>query len=141
MLRPPAGDAARAQFTDWFQSTLEATQGQIDGFFSQLPYKKCYLEEVAFAGDWIKICPWAASRVADDGNELGKSAPEYWWMPAYMEVCLLPADEGQEGDQLPPRLLKVARQLLPPPVLLLREVLLRTPTSLYVQWSSQPRPP
>jgi len=29
---------------------LEATQGQMDGFFSQLPYK-CYLEEVASVGD------------------------------------------------------------------------------------------
>jgi len=32
------------------QSALEATQGQIDGFFSQLPYK-CHLEEVASVGD------------------------------------------------------------------------------------------
>jgi hypothetical protein len=31
-------------------STLEATQGEIDGSFSQLPYK-CYLEEVASVGD------------------------------------------------------------------------------------------
>ena len=30
--------------------TLEATQGQNDGFFSQLPYK-CYLEEAASAGN------------------------------------------------------------------------------------------
>ena len=30
--------------------TLEATQGQIDSFFGQLPYK-CYLEEVASVGD------------------------------------------------------------------------------------------
>jgi len=29
---------------------LEATQGQHDSFFSQLPYK-CYLEEVASVGD------------------------------------------------------------------------------------------
>ena len=28
---------------------LEATQGQMDGFFSQLPYK-CHLEEVASVG-------------------------------------------------------------------------------------------
>jgi len=27
-------------------TALEATQGQMDGFFSQLPYR-CYLEEVA----------------------------------------------------------------------------------------------
>ena len=31
-------------------ATLERTQGQIDGFFSQLPFK-CYLSEVASAGD------------------------------------------------------------------------------------------
>ena len=41
---------------------VEATQGQIDGFFSQLPYKY-HLEEVAFVGDWLKISPWVASRV------------------------------------------------------------------------------
>ena len=29
---------------------LEATQGQIDGFFSQLPYK-CYQNQVAYVGD------------------------------------------------------------------------------------------
>ena len=29
---------------------LEATQGQMDGFFGQLP-PKCNLEEVAFVGD------------------------------------------------------------------------------------------
>ena len=32
------------------RSALEATQGQIDSFFSQLPYK-CYLKEVASVGD------------------------------------------------------------------------------------------
>ena len=31
-------------------SALEATQGQMDGFFSQLPYK-CHLEKVASVGD------------------------------------------------------------------------------------------
>ena len=31
-------------------TALEATQGQNDSFFSQLPYK-CYLEEVASVGD------------------------------------------------------------------------------------------
>ena len=31
-------------------TALEATQGQIDSFFSQLPYK-CHLEEVASVGD------------------------------------------------------------------------------------------
>ena len=32
----------------------EATQGQMDSFFSQLPYK-CYLEEVASVGDGLKV--------------------------------------------------------------------------------------
>ena len=32
------------------RATLEETQGQMDGFFSQLPYK-CYLEEVASVGN------------------------------------------------------------------------------------------
>jgi len=31
-------------------AALEATQGQMDGFFSQIP-SKCYLEEVASVGD------------------------------------------------------------------------------------------
>ena len=31
-------------------AALEATQGQMDGLFSQLPYK-CHLEEVASVGD------------------------------------------------------------------------------------------
>ena len=29
---------------------------------SQVPYK-CHLEEVVSVGDWLKICPWVASRV------------------------------------------------------------------------------
>jgi len=41
---------------------LEATQGHMDGFFSQLPYK-CHLKEVASVGDRLKICPWVTSRV------------------------------------------------------------------------------
>jgi len=40
---------------------LEATQGQMDGFLSQLPYK-CHLEEVASVGDYFKICPQLDSR-------------------------------------------------------------------------------
>jgi len=47
-------------------TTLEATQWQIDGFFSQLPYK-CYLEEVASVGDCLKICPWVTSRAEYGG--------------------------------------------------------------------------
>jgi len=43
--------------------TLETTQGQTDGFFSQVPCK-CYLPEIASVGGLLKICPWVASRVA-----------------------------------------------------------------------------
>jgi len=42
-----------AYSTEWIArraSALEATQGQMDGFFSQLSYK-CHLEEVASVGD------------------------------------------------------------------------------------------
>ena len=42
-------------------AALEATQEQMDGFLSQLPYK-CY-EEVASVGDGLKICPQLDSRV------------------------------------------------------------------------------
>ena len=42
--------------------TLEMTQGQRDGFFSQLPFK-CFLPEQASVGDRLEICPWVASRV------------------------------------------------------------------------------
>ena len=51
------------------KSVLEATQGQIDGFFSQLPFK-CYPLEVASVGDSLKICPWVAFSV-----DKGRDAP------------------------------------------------------------------
>ena len=41
----------------------EATQGQMDGFFSQLSYT-CQLEEVASVGGSPKSCPQLDSRVA-----------------------------------------------------------------------------
>ena len=44
------------------QTTLEATHGQMDGFFSHLPYT-CSLEEVASVGDGLKICPQVDPRV------------------------------------------------------------------------------
>ena len=43
-------------------AALKTTQGQFDGFFSQLSYK-CHLPEVASVEDWLKICPRVASRV------------------------------------------------------------------------------
>ena len=48
-------------------STLEATQGQIDGFFSQLPHN-CHQNRMASVGDWLKICPWVTSRVESGVN-------------------------------------------------------------------------
>jgi len=53
-----AADARHSPRGTWCQhlnsfqegAALEATQGQMDSFFSQLPYK-CYLEEVASVGD------------------------------------------------------------------------------------------
>ena len=42
--------------------TLETTPRHIGVFFSQLLFK-CYLPEVASVGDWLRICPWIASRV------------------------------------------------------------------------------
>ena len=47
--QPPLGNRA----------ALEATQGQMDGFYRQLQYK-CYFEEVASVGDSLKICLWVA---------------------------------------------------------------------------------
>ena len=44
-------------------ATLKTSQGQIDGLFSQLQ-SKFHLSEVASVGDWFRICPWVASRVA-----------------------------------------------------------------------------
>ena len=51
--------------TSIFMTTLETTQGQIDHLFTQLPFR-CYLTEVASAGDRLKICPWVASRVGGE---------------------------------------------------------------------------
>jgi len=49
---PPSPGTAYRRGTSVKRITpaLEATHGQIDGFFSQLPYK-CHLEEVASVGD------------------------------------------------------------------------------------------
>ena len=44
------------------KSALEATQWQMDGFFSQLSYK-CQLEEAASVGDRPNVCPQLDSRV------------------------------------------------------------------------------
>ena len=46
--RPPT-PAPAGWVRPWMSEALEATQGRMDGFFSQLPYK-CYLE-VASVGD------------------------------------------------------------------------------------------
>jgi hypothetical protein len=44
-------------------TTLEASQGYIDGFSNQLPFK-FHHNRVASVGDYLRICPWVASRVA-----------------------------------------------------------------------------
>ena len=43
-------------------TTLDTTQGQKDGFFSQPPFKCCF-PEAASVGDLLQICPWFATRV------------------------------------------------------------------------------
>ena len=43
-------------------SALEATQGQMDVFSSQLPYK-CHQNRVTYVGDGLKIFSWVTSRV------------------------------------------------------------------------------
>jgi len=54
-LRIPAASACQVRLMmllhseDDLLTHLDATEGQMDGFFSQLPYK-CYLEEVASVG-------------------------------------------------------------------------------------------
>jgi len=49
--KPSGEDGAVNSAPVWHSHTaLEATQGQNDSFFSQLPYK-CYLKEVASVGD------------------------------------------------------------------------------------------
>ena len=47
---PPVRDGACHPGNPNPETALEATQGQMDGFFSQFPYQ-CYLEEVASVGD------------------------------------------------------------------------------------------
>ena len=63
-------EAARSHGENWVDTgigasvpALEATQGQMDGFFGQLLYK-CHLDEAASVGDWLEICPQLDSRVA-----------------------------------------------------------------------------
>jgi len=46
-------------------TTLETTQGQIDGFCSQFPFKCCLLE-ISSVGYWLKICTWVACRVVSN---------------------------------------------------------------------------
>ena len=52
-------------------AALESTQGQMHGFFSQLPFK-CHLPEVASLEGRLEICPWAASRV--DGERIERES-------------------------------------------------------------------
>jgi hypothetical protein len=59
------------------RATLDTTQGQIDGFFSQLPYK-CHQDWVASVGDWLEIGPWVASSVG-----AGRTLPR-WSSPGVL---------------------------------------------------------
>jgi hypothetical protein len=60
---PDPSDRTCAQIsTHYMPSALEATQGQMDGFFIQ-PRYKCHIEEVASAADSLKICLQLDSRV------------------------------------------------------------------------------
>ena len=61
-------ERARANQIGEPASTLETTQGQIDGFFSQLPHTD-HLEEVASVGYWIKICPQLDSTAVGEPKE------------------------------------------------------------------------
>ena len=66
---PPSAQAAgEASLRPFAVSALEATQGQMDGFFSRPPYK-CHFEEVASVGDLLSICPQLDSRVASQKCE------------------------------------------------------------------------
>ena len=73
--------------SDCDRADLEATQGQNDSLFSQLPYK-CYLEEVASVGDWLKICPWVTSRAAGM-QELKEqfNRPRYYFGATFCNVA------------------------------------------------------
>ena len=51
-------------------SALEATQGQIDGFFGQLPYKY-HQNRVASVGECVKICPRLICRVGGTTKSRG----------------------------------------------------------------------
>ena len=51
------------------RSALEATQGQMDGFSSQLVYQY-HLEEVASVGNALEICPQLICRLAHHESAL-----------------------------------------------------------------------
>ena len=51
------------------RTALEATQGQMDGFFRQRPHKY-HPEEEASVGDRLKICSQLDSKVACDRDGL-----------------------------------------------------------------------
>ena len=87
------GARRRSPWSCWSRtpdSSLQATQGQIDGFFSQLPYR-CHQDRVASLGDQLKICAWVASR----GREGARGA---------LDVCAGPAQLPHPRRALqPPR--------------------------------------
>ena len=64
-------------------TTLEPTQGQIDGCLSQLPFK-CYFPGAASVGDRLKMCPWVVSRV----------------QPVVLDVPPLDNDPRTQGEEV-----------------------------------------
>ena len=73
-------------------TALETTNGQMDGFFSQLSYK-CHQNRVASVGDWLKICPWVASRVGCGGVQGGN-----YTLNASFSHFILSRSIGSGGD-------------------------------------------
>jgi len=89
-------------------ATLEATQGQMDGFFIQLPYKN-HQNRMASVGDWLKICPWVTSRAGGCREHLGLHAMSSAsirmmresGMPSRFTVLRGTAHDAGQGGALP----------------------------------------
>jgi len=77
---------------------LEATQEQLHGVFSQLPYK-CHQNRVASVGDLLKICPWVASRVALCCATI-PTHPTQWHVSRITSVVSLPEPEPSAHTNL-----------------------------------------
>jgi len=78
-------------------TTLEATQGQFDGFFCQLPYK-CHHNRLASVGDGLKIFPWVASRADRDGWGGPGVTPQRKYARDRLEYTAAAGPPGSEKD-------------------------------------------